>query len=412
MKNAVIFSIFTGLAIFVSPLNATWEPIGPKGGNLRAMARARSDESRFYAASFTDPSQIVKSTDGGNNWTRVANLPGFVYCLTIDPENSDVVYAGGGARIFKTTDGGFSWTNYPVSNYNIYNIAINPTQPAVISAAGAVKTGAYYYLSYFRSTNAGVNWISKQIVTNRKSCAYCLALDPEDPQTIYIGGSVMDSLKSPLIFKSLDAGVNFTDISAGFSPCSTAWTLAIHPTLTNNIYCGTDTGIYRSTDYGATWSVTGLYRHVYSLAISDAQPDLVIAGSDTTIYQSTDAGMTWFKTGPGFYGREFRSLAVSRVEAINIGAGNNVGFFKSTNGGAGWAESDQNMNINAVDNFVVSRSAPATVYAEITEVGEFKTADSGAHWILLPDFLSCGSICGIAAHNSNPDTVFALEGKG
>jgi hypothetical protein len=89
-----------------------------------------------------------------------------------------------------------------------------------------------------------------------------------------------------------------------------------------------------------------------------------------------------------------------------------VGFFKSTNGGSNWVEPTQNMNINAVDNFAVSRSAPATLYAEISEVGEFKTADSGAHWTLLPDFLSCGSICGFALHNLNPDTVFALEGKG
>lgn len=412
MGIAVKFVIITGLFLNFLPLRAAWEPIGPEGGNLRALARARSDESRIYAASFTNPSQIVKSTDGGDSWVRVGNLPDCVYSLAIDPGNRDILYAGGCARIFKSTNAGSTWNSYAVSNYNIYYLAIHPTQPATISAAGAVKTGAYYYLSYFRSTNGGVNWISKPIVTNKQSCAYCLALDPVNPQTIYIGGSVMDSLKSPLLFKSLDAGANFTDISAGFAPCSTAWALAVHPTQTSNIYCGTDTGIYRSTDCGLSWNVTGPDRHIYSLATSSAEPDLVIAGADTAIYKSTDAGLSWFPTGSGFHGREFRSLAISRSAAADIGAGNNVGFFKSTNGGSNWVEPTQNMNINAVDNFAVSRSAPATLYAEISEVGEFKTADSGAHWTLLPDFLSCGSICGFALHNLNPDTVFALEGKG
>jgi photosystem II stability/assembly factor-like uncharacterized protein len=412
MMNAIKFALLIGFALYVTPLHAAWEPIGPSGGNLRAMARSRTDESRIYGASFTNPAQIVKSTDGGDSWTRVGNIADLIYCLIVDPVNPEIVYAGGRAKIFKSSNGGTSWNSYPVSNYNLYNIAIHPTQPAVISAVGAVQVGAYYYLSYFRSTNAGVNWVSRQIVTNRKSCAYCLAIDPADPQTIYVGGSVMDSLKSPLIFRTLDAGTNFTDISAGFAPCSTAWALAVHPIQTGNIYCATDTGIYRSTDYGATWNVTGLYRHVYSLATSTAQPGLVVAGADTTVYKSTDAGLTWFKTGPGCRGREFRTMAVSQTAPANAAAGNNVGFFKTSNGGSTWDESNHNMNINAIDNFTVSRSNPSVLYAEIGDVGEFKTTDSGASWVLLPDFLSCGSICGIAAHNSDPDTVFALEGKG
>jgi photosystem II stability/assembly factor-like uncharacterized protein len=411
MKITVKFMLFIG-CLCSSSLRAQWEPIGPEGGDLRALARARSDETRIYAVSRTNPSHIVKSTNRGASWSSVTCVPDFIYSMTIDPTNPDIVYAGGCAKIFKSTDAGATWSYYSVSNFNIYNLAIHPTQPAVISAAGAVKIGLYYYLAYFRSTNAGLTWTSKQIVTNKKSCAYCLAIDPADPRTIYIGGSVLDSLKNPLLYKSVDAGVNFTDVSAGFAPCSTVRALAIHPVQTNIVYCGTDTGMYRSTDSGSSWSAAGVYGHVYSLATSAAEPNAVFAGADTAIYRSTDAGLSWIKTGPGLFGREFRSLAMSRTTASDIVAGNDVGFFTSGSGGSVWAASNHAMNINAVDNFTVSRSAPATIYAEISEVGEFKTVDAGAQWSLLPDFLSCGSICGIAAHNAQPDTVFALEGKG
>lgn len=410
--QAIPSMLFAGIFTVCSFLNAAWEPIGPPGGNLRAMARARSDESRFYAASFTNPSQIIKSTDLGETWSRINNLPDFIYSLAVDPSDRDIVYAGGCGRIFKSTNGGLTWNNYPVSNYNIYQIAIHPSQPSSLSASGAVKVGAYYYLAYFRSTNAGVAWTARQVVSNRKSCAYALSLDPADPQIIYIGGSVMDSSKTPLVFKSTDAGATFTDISAGLPACSTLWTLETHPAQSGTIYCGTDTGIYLTTDAGGSWNLSGSYRHIYRLAATPADPNLVFAGADTTIFKSTDSGQSWFPAGAGYHGREYRALAISRISPADIAAGNNVGFFRSTDGGSNWSESNDNMNVSAIDNLSLSRSAPAIVFAEIADVGEFKTSDSGAHWSLLPDFLSCGSVCGLAVHNQDPDTVFALEGKG
>jgi len=376
------------------------------------MARALSNESVIYAASFTNPSHVVKSTDTGDSWTNVGMVPDLIYCLVIDPSNADIIYAGCSSRVYKSTNGGVAWNSHPVSGYNIYDLVIHPSQPLVVRAAGAVKIGIYYYLACFSSTDGGVTWISRQLVTNKKTCGYCIAIDPANPQILYVGGSVMDSLKSPLVFWSTDGGTSFNDVSSGFTPCSTACAIAIHPTNPGIVYFTTDTGIYRSTDSGNTWINVSAYRHAYSLATSPDEPNLVTAGADTTVYISTDAGLSWSGSGPYLYGSEIRNVAISQTESVDICAGNNTGFFKTTDCGLSWLGSNNGMNVTVAHNFAVSRQSPSTIYMEVNDVGEFKTSDQGASWTMLPDFLSCGMICGFAVHNADPDTVYALEGAG
>ncbi len=408
-----IFSfIILHLLIIFSLGNAAWESIGPAGGNLRAMARSRFNESIIYAASFTNPAHILKSTDTGNSWSRIATIPDHVYCLEIDPLNADIIYAGCSCRVYKSTNGGTAWNSYAVSDYNIYDLAIHPSEPQTIRAAGAVKVGVYFYTAFLNSTNAGINWITNQLIVDKKSCAYCITIDPSNSQVLYIGGSVMDSLKNPYIFKSTNGGANFADISTGLAPCSTANAIAMHPTNSSIIYFSTDNAMYRSTDFGNSWNNISSFFNVRSFATTLDAPEMVVAGADTTVYRSTDAGLSWSASSTQFYGREFYNIAVCQTESNDICAGNNAGFVKTTNGGLSWFVSNNGLNENAIDNFGISRQSPSTIYIEIDEVGEFKTSDQGMTWTMLPDFLSCGMICRFAVHNASADTVYALEGVG
>ncbi|MEY4521492.1 MAG: hypothetical protein RIT10_677, partial [Bacteroidota bacterium] len=62
----------------------------------------------------TEPGEVYKSTDGGNNWvsaTMTIDFGSGVSAVEVHPSNGMIVFAGGNKGIFKSIDGGSSWTN-------------------------------------------------------------------------------------------------------------------------------------------------------------------------------------------------------------------------------------------------------------------------------------------------------------
>src|SRR4029453_2052419 len=98
----------------------SWTPLGPGnvGGRTRALVVDRTNPNVLYAGGVAGG--VWKTIDGGANWTPLTDalLPNLaIASLDIDPNNSDVLYAGTGegvfngdavrgAGIFKTMDAG------------------------------------------------------------------------------------------------------------------------------------------------------------------------------------------------------------------------------------------------------------------------------------------------------------------
>jgi hypothetical protein len=103
--------------------------------------------------------------------------------------------------------------------------------------------------------------------------------------------------------------------SAGPPGGGTVSALAIDPTTPTTLYAGTwdcsgdgcRSGVFKSTDAGATWSATGLTGDATTLAIDPVTPRTLYAGAygrspgstseDRDVFKSTDAGATWSATG-------------------------------------------------------------------------------------------------------------------
>ena len=67
---------------------------------LLAIAVNPQDSNIVYAA--TD-NEVLRTTDGGENWTSMAGGPGRVHMLTFDPEDPNTIYAAGGAGLIEMT---------------------------------------------------------------------------------------------------------------------------------------------------------------------------------------------------------------------------------------------------------------------------------------------------------------------
>src|SRR5712692_3571089 len=117
---------------------------------------------------------------------------------------------------------------------------------------------------------------------------YCLVQDPSHPSTLYAG-------TQRGVIKSVDGGATWQSSSAGIPPVRVQ-TIAIDSTNTSTLYAGTVTpsgvesvGFFKSTDGGAIWTHinSGLIDplvgfspvDVQALAIDPRNPGTILAGS-------------------------------------------------------------------------------------------------------------------------------------
>jgi photosystem II stability/assembly factor-like uncharacterized protein len=188
---------------------------------------------------------IGRSTDGGNTWYGISQgIPYSGYfsefkVFAIDPQNTNILYAGGDSRgLWKTTNGGNSWTQkYKPGSYTyVESLAINPNNPQVQflgTNRGLLKT-----------TDKGNTW--QQLVWNNASLGDTVAIDPIHTDTVYAGGLTMVS-------RSTDAGQSWIDIGGIVMLYAAPRKLVLDPKNPSIVYAATYKGLLV---YGSPVSAT------------------------------------------------------------------------------------------------------------------------------------------------------------
>jgi GEVED domain/Bacterial Ig domain/Secretion system C-terminal sorting domain len=150
------------------------------------------------------------------------------------------------------------------------------------------------------------------------------------------------------LWKSTDSGGSWTPISDAIAVLG-ATDVAFDPTNASIMYLATGdgdagdastTGIYKSTDGGATWAATGLTfatsaRLTISKLLVNPTDGSILAGGSVGIYRSTNGGTSWTKvSSTAVRDLEFKPGTPSTVYAGGYGT---TAFTRSTDGGATWA---------------------------------------------------------------------------
>jgi photosystem II stability/assembly factor-like uncharacterized protein len=131
--------------------------------------------------------------------------------------------------------------------------------------------------------------------------ASALALDPRDPETVYVGALGL--------FKSGAGGATWR--GAGLTG-SIVHAIALDPEKPATLYAGTNVGLFKSTNAGASWqTLAGPLTdvEVEALAIDPQRPQTVYAGTDRGVFWTGDGGQTW---------RRFRRLPVRGFGALAV----------------------------------------------------------------------------------------------
>lgn len=110
----------------------------------------------MYVGGYEDGGPVIyKTVNGGINWSRLTcvGISFSIYDLAIDPDSTNIIYAGAYGGIHKSTDGGQSWidTGFSGGRTNVLLIDTSTGQGKVIYA-GTQSNGVY------RSTDAGGSW--------------------------------------------------------------------------------------------------------------------------------------------------------------------------------------------------------------------------------------------------------------
>src|SRR5260370_23297938 len=76
--------------------------------------------------------------------------------------------------------------------------------------------------------------------------------------------------------------------------------ITVHPTDPQTAYLACDSGVYKTTNMGTTWTQQGVPNLIYrDVAIDPENPQHIFAASFAGVFASTDGGLTWGNMSDG-----------------------------------------------------------------------------------------------------------------
>lgn len=418
-----------------------YRSIGPhRGGRVVAVAGDPRDVNTYYFGS--TGGGVWKTVDSGLTWRNVSD--GFfkrasVGALAVSESDPNVIYVGMGETtirsnvsrgdgVYKSTDGGRTWTHCGLeATQNIGEIAIHPTNPDIVYVAAFGHVwGENEDRGLYRSQDGGKTW-ERILYKSAKAGANEIAMDPTNPRILYV--SFWEAFRTPYsmssggpdccFFRSFDGGDTWEELTgkpgvpkgvlgkigltASAARPGRVWALIEHE----------EGGVFRSDDYGDTWTRGSddrnlrqrawYYSHIYADP-GDADTVWVL---NVEMWKSIDAGKV-FTAVPAPHG-DNHDLWIDPKNPQRMILGNDGGGTISTNGGGSWTTL-YNQPTGEFYHVTVDNRFPYRVYgAQQDNTTMSIPSRSRNAAITLPEWreIGGGESGYIAVRPDNPDIVFA-----
>lgn len=327
---------------------------------------------------------IYRTTDGGATWTKLNQGVEFdspVIDLTIDPSNTDIIWAVTYKALYRSDNKGDTWNEiFQISTGNFSNVEIKPDDSNSIFTACDSGIFRHYY------DNNDTTWKYEDIMQNNAGQTVwlqnvkALAFDPQDPDILYASATkgTIPSNPSPTIARGTSPyGESQWEFFDNEKPLLT---LAVHPSNSEVIYGGNEVGAYRTQNHGQAWTqinegINAIV--VYDVAVDPNDNTHILTGTIVGVYEKK--GTNGWELISDFASPTVNSIKFHPTNSLIYYAGTMAQMAKTIDGGINWTFSqalddpddpDDNTN-NFISDIAIDTTNTDIIYISIDGYGSF-----------------------------------------
>jgi photosystem II stability/assembly factor-like uncharacterized protein len=259
---------------------------------------------------------------------------------------------------------------HPAGTFPIGCLAMDPANPNTFYIGGICH-------ELFKTTDDGQSWSPIHQGAPLQAGGSCpiscsLGIDPTKTSTLYWGWGSPGNPSAGGLSKSIDGGNTWTALDHGL-PCLPVFSIAVDPQNPATLYIGTSCGVFKSRDGGSRWLSfnTGITGTIEALAVDPKNSDRVYGATIEGIFQSLDGGKTWMAFHSGWNFESVKALAIDPQNSSVLYAGTSEGVFRSLDGAKTWMEMNRGLTGRKVAALAIDPLDPGSLYAW-TDGGVFK----------------------------------------
>ena len=202
-----------------------------------------------------------------------ATMGGRIDDFAVVENNPDIIYVGtASGGVFKTRNGGMTWEplfdDQPTSSIGAITVA--PSDPSIVwvgTGENNNRQSSSWGNGVYKSTDAGKTWQHLGLDGTRHIGR--IAISPQDPNVVYVAaaGNLWGPSKDRGLYKTTDGGKSWTNVlfvnedtgitDVAMDPESPGTLIAAAYQRRRTVFgfdgSGPGSGLYKTTDGGATW---------------------------------------------------------------------------------------------------------------------------------------------------------------
>ena len=348
--------------------NLRFREIGPAsmGGRIDDFAVVESDPSIVYVGAASGG--VFKTTNGGTTFTPIfddqpvstigdlavaPSDPSILWVGTGEPNNRQSSSWGNG--VYKSTDAGVTFKHMGLNEtHHIGRVLIHPNFPNTVYVAAVGKLwGASKERGVYKTTDGGATW-TQVLFINEDTGVIDMAMDSQSPGTLYAAAyqrrravfGFSGGGPGSGIYKTTDAGATWSKLTKDLPYADGSDTgrigLSVYrrdPSVVYAIIEHPKGGVFRSNDKGASWtkmSDTNPRPMYYSHIVIDPNNDQRIWVMGAQMFYSEDGGKTFVNNRVQRIHGDYHTIWINPANSDHMLTGSDGGIHWSYDAGRTW----------------------------------------------------------------------------